>query len=107
VRSASTVRHIPAPAVPVAPRPLLRSVEAGATLSEVMRVVIDEANAMVGVVSSSGRLVGTISERDILLCLPPAGSPGAAALAYARFLQLRAVDVMADVDDREDAADGR
>ena len=103
----STVRHISAPVVPALPQPLLRSVEAGATLSEVMRVVIDEANAVVGVVSSSGRLVGTISERDILRCLPPARSPGAAALAYARFLQLRAVDVMADVDDREDAADER
>jgi CBS domain-containing protein len=49
------------------------------------------------VVSDAGRLLGTISERDVLHCLPPAASPGAAAIAYARFLGLRAVDVMAEI----------
>jgi hypothetical protein len=48
-------------------------------------------------------MVGTISERDILRCLPPASSPGAAAQSYARFLQLRAADVMADMDEGEEA----
>jgi predicted transcriptional regulator len=78
--------------------PIVRSVAAGDPITEVLRAVIDEANSVVGVISSCGQLVGTISERDILRCLPSAGTVGAAAQAYARFLQLRAADVMDDVD---------
>lgn len=94
----STKGRVPAAAVHASLQPMVRSVAAGAPLTEVLRAVIDEANAVVGVVSSSGQIVGTISERDILRCLPPAGTPGAAGQAYARFLQLRAADVMADFD---------
>jgi hypothetical protein len=97
VLSTTTARHVPAPAFRSPLQPLTRSVAADAPVSEVLRAVIDESNAVVGVVSSHGRLVGTISERDILRCLPPSGTPGASAQAYARFLQLRALDVMADV----------
>ncbi len=99
----STRSRVPPPVVQAAVQPIVRSVAAGASLTEVLRAVIDEANSVVGVLSSSGRLVGTISERDILRCLPPAGSPGAAAQSYARFLQLRAADVMADVDEGDEA----
>ena len=99
----STRSHVPAPVVHAAVRPIVRSVAAGAPLTEVLRAVIDEANAVVGVLSSTGQMVGTISERDILRCLPPGSSPGAAAQSYARFLQLRAADVMADMDEGEEA----
>ncbi len=104
--SISTDRNAPAPAFRSALQPLMRLVDAGASLPEVLRAVIDESNAVVGVVSSSGRLVGSISERDILRCLPPAGSPSATGQAYARFLQLRAADVMADVSLDGDGEDG-
>lgn len=103
--TASTDRPVPAPAFRSALQPLTRSVAADASMAEVLRAVIDESNAVVGVVSSYGRLVGTISERDILRCLPPAGTPGSSAQAYARFLQLRAVDVMADVKGNDDEDD--
>ena len=98
-------RHVhqesrPAPVVHAAVRPIVRSVAAGAPLTEVLRAVIDEANAVVGVLSSTGQMVGTISERDILRCLPPGSSPGA---SYARFPQLRAADVMADMYESEEA----
>jgi predicted transcriptional regulator len=106
VLTAITARDVPAPAFRSSLQPLIRSVKADAPMAEVLRAVIDESNAVVGVVSTHGRLVGTISERDILRCLPPSGTPGASAQAYARFLQLRALDVMADVGrdgDDEDA----
>jgi CBS-domain-containing membrane protein len=103
VLAMSTRSRVPAPVVHAAVQPIVRSVAAGALLTEVLRAVIDEANSVVGVLSSSGQLVGTISERDILRCLPPASSPGAAAQAYARFLQLRAADVMDDVGLGEEA----
>jgi CBS-domain-containing membrane protein len=103
VQSTTTVRHIsPAPAlrrtqrVRDAMNPLARSVDVGASVADLIRAVVDESHPMVAVVTSTGRLVGTVSERDILQCLPPAASPGAAALAYARFLELRAIDVMAE-----------
>jgi CBS-domain-containing membrane protein len=99
----STRSRVPAPVVHAAVQPIVRSVAAGAPLTEVLRAVIDEANAVVGVLSARGQMVGTISERDILRCLPPASSPGAAAQSYARFLQLRAADVMADMDEGEEA----
>ena len=76
--------------------PLARSVNVGAPVADVLRAVVDESHPLVAVVTSTGRLVGTVSERDLLQCLPPASSPGAAAVAYARFLELRAVDVMAE-----------
>lgn len=97
VLTATMARDLPADAFRSSLQPLIRSVTADAPMVEVMRAVIDESNAVVGVVSSYGRLVGTISERDILRCLPSSGTPGASAQAYARFLQLRALDVMADV----------
>jgi len=98
VLTAITARDLPAPAFRSSLQPLTRSVKADAPVTEVMRAVIDESNAVVGVVSSYGRLVGTISERDILRCLPPSGTPGACGQAYARFLQLRALDLMAEVN---------
>jgi CBS-domain-containing membrane protein len=76
--------------------PLARSVHVSASVADLMLAVVDESHPVVAVVTSTGRLVGTVSERDILQCLPPAGSPGAAAVAYARFLELRAIDVMAE-----------
>ena len=96
--TAITGRDVPAPAFRSSLQPLIRSVKADAPMAEVMRAVIDESNAVVGVVSAYGRLVGTISERDILRCLPTSGTQAASAQAYARFLQLRALDVMADVN---------
>ena len=74
VLAMSTRSHVPPPVVHAAVQPIVRSVAAGAPLTEVLRAVIDEANSVVGVLSSSGQLVGTISERDILRCLPPASS---------------------------------
>ncbi len=86
-------------------QPSSRCVQAGASLQEVLRAVIDEENPVVGVVTSCGSLLGTISERDILRCLPPSGSPASAAQAYARFLQLRAVDVMSELEPEPDPGD--
>lgn len=103
--TAITGRDVPAPGFRSSLQPLTRSVKADAPMAEVMRAVIDESNAVVGVISSYGRLVGTISERDLLRCLPPSGTPGASAQAYARFLQLRALDVMAEVRLRGDDED--
>jgi len=103
VRSQSTVRHFSPQThgrrerrVRDAMHPLARSVDVGAPATDVVRAVVDESHPLVAVVTSTGRLVGTVSERDILQCLPPTCTPGAAALAYARFLELRAVDVMAE-----------
>jgi CBS-domain-containing membrane protein len=101
-------RHVPAALVRDAMHPVSRLVDAGAPIAELLRAIIDEANPVVAVVSASGRLIGTVSERDLLLCLPPAGSREAAAADYARFLGLRAADVMTEagltVGDDDDLA---
>jgi CBS domain-containing protein len=76
--------------------PISRTVEAGALVADLLRAVVDESHPVVAVVAASGRLLGTVSERDLLQCLPPAHPPEEAALAYVHFLGLRAVDVMAE-----------